>query len=241
VADQPWFKVWAKASLGSLDLNSLLDHEERIWWRLLCVASEEEERWHVTMAAPALARFCATTPPKLTAALALFTRKGMLTADPGGWWVTNWEKYQETPEAKRKRLYRAGHVRGQTDGHVPDKSADKSRQEVRGKRIEDRSTTTNVAVVGDDDLDPVFGDCFGTMVDAFGGKVNQRMADEYRQIADENTLEEITEAIRSCKRDAKRPYPSELWKRLQKGDPDGTSEQFDPELDRLRKLGIIVE
>src|SRR5689334_7259706 len=107
VPENVWFKHWAKKSLGSADLNSLTDHEERVWWRFLSVASSQEDRWTVRLSLKltleAIAFSCHSTPAKLKAALARFEAMGMLSAIDGGWVVTNWEKHQETPEAKRKR------------------------------------------------------------------------------------------------------------------------------------------
>lgn len=110
MSENVWFKHWAKKSLGSNDLNSLTDHEERIWWRFLSVASAEEPRWHVRLSPKltldAIAYSCHSTPAKLRAALKRFETMAMLTATDDGWVVTNWEKHQETPEARRQRLKR---------------------------------------------------------------------------------------------------------------------------------------
>ena len=110
VSENVWFKHWAKKSLGSDDLNSLSDHEERVWWRFLSIASSQEPRWTVRLSVKltidAMARSCASTPTKLRSALARFEAMGMLARVDGGWLVANWEKHQETPEAKRKREQR---------------------------------------------------------------------------------------------------------------------------------------
>lgn len=106
--EQPWFKVWSKASLGSTDLLSLTDHEERVWWRLLCVAATQEERWRITLSWPVLARLCASTPPRLSKALATFRRQQMVEIGPDGVIsIVNWQRYQETPQAARMRRLRA--------------------------------------------------------------------------------------------------------------------------------------
>lgn len=132
MADQPWFKVWAQPVLGSIDLNNFTDHQERVWWRLLCVASEQPERWHITTSLQALARMCASTPPKTKAALSRFEQLGMVRKDEaGGWWIANWEKYQETPEARRQRLKRE---RDRERDMSRDKSRPLSRQEDKRTR-----------------------------------------------------------------------------------------------------------
>ncbi len=141
LAEQPWFKVWAQSVLGSVDLNNFSDHEERVWWRLLCVASEQEERWHVTMGLPALARMCASTPAKARAALVRFEQRGMVRSDGDGWWIANWEKYQETPEARRQRLKRE---RDKQRDLSRDESRPMSRQEVRGLEVRSLSDPTDL-------------------------------------------------------------------------------------------------
>lgn len=127
MSEQPWFKVWAQPVLGSLDLSNLSDHEERVWWRLLCVAASESERGRITTPLPVLARHCASTPVKAKQALNRFQQLGMLTKDDDGWLLVNWEKYQETPDARRKRLQRER-------DRKRDMSRDESRQE--GKKLE---------------------------------------------------------------------------------------------------------
>lgn len=77
VSSQGWFKHWAAESLLSDDLAELTDHEERVWWRLLSAASLEDERWRVRVT-PRLATKCASTPAKLTKALATFKARSMV-------------------------------------------------------------------------------------------------------------------------------------------------------------------
>jgi hypothetical protein len=82
--------------------------------------------------------------------------------------------------------------------------------------------------VGDDDddgLDAGFRDRYGTLIASFGGQISQRMADEYTQIANEWTLEEIERRTAAVKRQGKRPYPSELWKAAEAERPAPPSKQ----------------
>lgn len=137
VSENAWFKHWAKKSISSPDLNSLTDHEERVWWRFLSVASSQEERWVVRLSVKltleALVYSCHSTNTKLKAALSRFEAMGMLTAIEDGWVVTNWEKHQETPEAKRKREQRE---RDKARDMSQDKSRDSHLQEDRGQRTD---------------------------------------------------------------------------------------------------------
>ena len=99
---QQWFKVWASEALLSDDLDDLSDHEERVWWRLVMVASLENERWTVEVSEKT-ARKCHTKLPKLTAAVENFLGRGMLSALGDGWFVvTNGHKWNEDTERKKK-------------------------------------------------------------------------------------------------------------------------------------------
>lgn len=101
---QPWFKHWGKESIASGDLNSLTDHEERVWWRLLAVACTEPERWRVRIPTEGLARMCASTPAKLKQCIWTFEKRGMVVVEEDGTlFLPNAERYQETPEARRQR------------------------------------------------------------------------------------------------------------------------------------------
>lgn len=95
---------------------------------------------------------------------------------------------------------------------------------------EKASTSPSVAVYGsgnsNGDGDPVavseeeadngFRDRYGTMTTAYGGRLDQRLCDEFEQLAEESTIEDINEAIRLCRSENVRPYPSEIRKRLPK-------------------------
>lgn len=158
---QAWFKLWAKEALASADLQSLTDHEERVWWRLMMVASTQTPRWSVLMPAEALARMCASTVPRLRAALGRLGALGMVIEDAGRVTIVNWQRYQETPDAARKRLVRAQEngglsadkertKSGQTADIGPGMSAkskgdcpENVRTEERGERKEDRSISSS--------------------------------------------------------------------------------------------------
>lgn len=125
MAEHRWFKVWGREVLASIDLNSLTDHEERVWWRLLAAASTEEPRWTIQVT-PVLARFCVSTPARLRAAIDTFERRGMVRFEGGYITFVNAEKYQETPAAKRKREQRERDRNRDSDqGHQRDMSQDK--------------------------------------------------------------------------------------------------------------------
>ena len=73
-----------------------------------------------------------------------------------------------------------------------------------------------------------FKDRYGTMVTALGKELDQRMADEFKQIAEEFDQEAINTAIRECRSDNVRPYPSKVRERL-------------PEKDVPRRFGMTPE
>ena len=99
---QPWFKIWASEALLSDDLDDLSDHDERIWWRLVMVASLEEERWTAQLSEKT-ARKCHTKLPKLRAAVENFCGRVMLDDLGDGWFfVTNGPKWNEDTERRRK-------------------------------------------------------------------------------------------------------------------------------------------
>lgn len=79
-------------------------------------------------------------------------------------------------------------------------------------------TASNEAVVARDDgddfdnvIDIGFRDRYGTLVTAFGGRVDERVADEFRQMASDYTLAQINEAITLARRaKAGQLYPSRI-------------------------------
>jgi hypothetical protein len=137
MAENRWFKVWGREVLASIDLNSLTDHEERVWWRLLAAASNEEPRWTIEVT-PVVARFCASTPARLGAALATFERRGMIRQEGNCVTFVNAEKYQETPAAKRKREQRE---RDRARDSDRDPERDMSRDSVRDMSQDKRVTS----------------------------------------------------------------------------------------------------
>lgn len=215
MAEQPWFKVWAKASLASGSLNRLTDHQERVWWRLLMVAATEEPRGSVSLPIDVLSRLCASTPAKCRDVLRVFVAFEMIELDGAVITISNWDKYQYTPGARRVRKHRdkkrAPTVTSNVTRNAPS-NADVT-VEVRGKRS-DLPPSGGSAPDGADHDGP-FGDRYGSLVDAFGGNISQRLADEFTQIAEDWTdLKVIQEAIRTCQRLNKRSYPSEVRKYL---------------------------
>lgn len=95
-----WFKVWPAKALISDDLDSLNDHEERVWWRLLMVASLEDERWSVAITSR-LAVKCRSTPEKLSKAVNKFADLGMVRIEGGVAFVVNAHKFNENSNKKR--------------------------------------------------------------------------------------------------------------------------------------------
>lgn len=103
-----WFKVWGREVLLSDDLDALTDHEERVWWRLLCVASIAEEEWSVPENLPALAKKCRSTPSRLSQALDHLEALCMVRRAESQIQILNAAKYQsrrpsDSPDATRAR------------------------------------------------------------------------------------------------------------------------------------------
>ena len=99
---QQWFKIWASEALLSDDLDELTDHEERVWWRVVMVASLEEPRWFFIPTAKT-AQKCHTTERKMQLATAKFVRLGMLSCVQDGiYFVANGPKWNENTERRRK-------------------------------------------------------------------------------------------------------------------------------------------
>jgi len=225
MAENRWFKVWGREVLASVDLRSLTDHEERVWWRLMAAASCEEPRWTIEES-PALAQFCASTPPKFAAALRTFESRRMVSRDGSLITLANAEKYQETPEARRKREQRE-RERGSVTSHgqTRDMSQDKrvtshvtSHGHVRGIAIAREAEAEAEADLsaaaesgGGEIIDIGFRDRYGTLVTAFGGRVDERVADEFRQMANDYTQGQINEAITLARRSKSgQLYPSRI-------------------------------
>ena len=129
VNNREWFKVWPKAALISDDLDALNDHEERIWWRLLMVASLEDERWTVANTGR-LAAKCKSTPAKLAKALNKFMELGMVRIQGGTVIIANAARYNEdsnrprrypsaAPEAVRERVARHRQQAREEDSNDP--------------------------------------------------------------------------------------------------------------------------
>lgn len=82
------------------------------------------------------------------------------------------------------------------------------------------SPSVAVAVAGSSvavaETDAGFGDRYGTLTLAFGGTVTQKLADEFKQIAEDHTLSEITTAIGAARRETRGGllYPSVIYKHL---------------------------
>lgn len=164
MSDQPWFKHWGKESLASPDIQSLTDHEFRVWWSLLEVASIQPERWTIRLSRPVLARMCGSSPDKLKKALREIEKRRMVLVDEANGTITicNWQRYQDSPEAARKRKQRqeqAGQVTdmsrtrpGKDAGHVTPNVTG----EERGKRKEERlvaAVAATSAAAGTDEPD----------------------------------------------------------------------------------------
>lgn len=224
-----WFKHWISA-LMSDDLAALSDHEERVWWRLLAAASKRDD-WAV-VESPLLATLCASTPAKLHAAIVRLAELDMVTLRGSQVTITNWKVYQESPSAERMRRLRGSQ-------HEPDVTSQKRHSDAHS----DANVTRTVTSQGDahsasrrtrsrtrgeenaradfedfedllDGHDPGWRDRYGTLVTALGKPLDRRVADEFEQLADEYTLEQLQEAVRDCRRERKQTYSDELRKHL---------------------------
>ena len=114
---KPYVKIWAAETLLSDDMNSLSDHEERVFFRLMLVASLEETRW-ITRDTPGLHRKCLTTSPKFARVVARLEALGMVERlSDGRLFVVNGHRWNEqtdrakapsdSAEATRERQSRA--------------------------------------------------------------------------------------------------------------------------------------
>jgi hypothetical protein len=164
---KPWFRVWAAETLLSDDLEELSDHEYRVWWQLLCVASLAEVRWVVRLDESRLAKRCHSTPAKLRGALLTFRRLGMVEDAEEGWLlIVNGERYNPIGEergasAERMRRLRSKRVTGEKgDGEgvtASDASPERHvvshvtrlEEEEKKKRSEQRSLLARAGAGGD--------------------------------------------------------------------------------------------
>lgn len=143
--EQQWLKVWGSKALASTDLRRLSDHEYRVWWQLVFIASGASPRWRIDVPHDLLARMCDSNPTRLTKALSTLEALRMITRDGAGLLITNAEKYQETPEARRKRRQREREAEatrnacsnGTVTGQKRDMSRDMSREKKREEEEED--------------------------------------------------------------------------------------------------------
>lgn len=102
---QPWFRMWASETLRSADLDSLTDHEFRVWVNLLCLASLEEPRWCLASDPVWLARQCRSSRDKIRQTLGHLESLGMVVVEGATLTIVHGEKYNEgrvTSPAPRK-------------------------------------------------------------------------------------------------------------------------------------------
>lgn len=165
---KPYVKLWAAEALLSDNLADLSDHEERIYWRLLMVASLEEERWF-THETPGLHRKCCTTSAKFARAVTKFISFGMVErTDDGRIFIVNGPKWNEatdrkrapsdSPEATRERQSRHRETRRHEDvtsrdiavsrGHIEKEKEKEKEEEKEEERAGARVPTAGAA--GDD-------------------------------------------------------------------------------------------
>lgn len=149
MTDMRWFKVWGREVLASPDLASLSDHEERVWWRLLAAASSADPRWSIEEN-DGLARLCASTPQKFRAALGVMERRGMVNRCEGLIRVVNADRYQDTPEARRKRKERDRErdMSGESHGQNADMSRTSHDRGGEERGREDKITSSVPSEVG---------------------------------------------------------------------------------------------
>ena len=211
----PWFRVWAAETLLSDSLDELSDHEERIWWRLLCVASLSDDRWSFPVVSGSLAKKCRTTQPKLVAAIHHFIELGMVSTTYSGFLVTNGERYNPRSDSKESVKERVTRHRAEKRNAVTDvtvaplhignagNALDLDRDEEKRREEVDKDV--------DDGGAAAFRERYGTLAVAFGDPRERRLIDEFVQIANDASLEEIREGIAMVRRAGQKPYPSKVW------------------------------
>lgn len=232
----PWFKVWGKESVGSLDLQSLSDHEFRVFWNLMFIGSIQEPRWFIQKDERQLARLCGSTPPKFRAAVGVLARRGMVKVSNEFIQMINAEKWQETPEARRQRLKRERDRQRNADR---DKGRDalrdmsrsshgdtRAKPEERGQRRDpdppDDSLRSSSTPAADADLvaDPI-AEFRDTVLSRLPGKWqrDELTWDEVESLGRDyagrpDWPRELAEAIDECRRNEELPFPSKLRKYL---------------------------
>ena len=222
--DRPFFKIWAAEALLSDDLDALTDHERSIWLFLLCAASLESPRWHARVT-PNLARKCKTTEPKLRSALAKMSDLGMVVFDGSAIHMHTAERWNEetyskppsaSPERVRERVAKHRNDRRNEGSNDPVTTPgnDVKRADVTGNKreeIREKKQEEEVREKTSDDGDSGFRERYGTLAVAFGDPRERRLIDEFEQIANDSTLEEIREGIAEVRRAGQKPYPSKVW------------------------------
>ena len=98
-----WFRVWGRDVLLSDSLVELTDHEERVWWRLLCAASISDTPWAARVSA-GLARKCMTTPDELVRVLARLAELGMVDLEGDTVRIANADRYQPAPSQTAEKV-----------------------------------------------------------------------------------------------------------------------------------------
>lgn len=172
----------------------------------------------------------------------LLVEAGLWEHAPGGYRIHDYTDFQptraevESERAAKQAAGRAGGmaaakaraIAGATAGAIAEPKQTRSRTstvlQAKSKPVPDPvPTASNEAVVArdgddDDDFDNVidigFRERYGTLVTALGVNLTERLADEFKQLAEECTQEAINVAIAGCRSANRRPYPSELRKRL---------------------------
>ena len=129
---------------------------------------------------------------------------------PGGWLVLNHANYrdkqtrQQALTAARVARHRAK-VRATRNEVTPDNATSPSEAEAEA----DLSAAAESG--GGEIIDIGFRDRYGTLVTAFGGRVDERVADEFRQMANDYTQGQINEAITLARRSKSgQLYPSRI-------------------------------
>lgn len=155
-------------------------------------------------------------------------RAGLWETSPNGWMVHDYLRYNRSREeitkvkqtrstagkasaAKRQQSVEHGGEVGVLSVSVSGSVPDPFIPSFPGENEKQIGTNGQQSV---EQGDVAFRDRYGTLVTALGGHLERRTLDEFAQIAEEFSQEDINAAIRECRSDNSRPYPSKVRERL---------------------------
>lgn len=215
---KPYVKLWAAEALLSDDLASLSDLEERVYFRLLMVASLEENRW-TTRETPGLYRKCMTTGPKFARAITTLERLGMVErVGDDQLFVVNGPKWNEgtdrkrypsdSPEATRERQSRSRQERVTSRDSVVSRvhiEEEKEKEEEKEEELEEEADSSS----GEREI---FSTALAKLPTKF--QYDARTIDEMRDFARDyaGCHTELADAIQLCRRNNELCFPGNLRK-----------------------------